>query len=112
MRKAGALTNSSGLTSKQRYDLKRRKEQGWRGWYNTARWREIRARVLAEQPICRICQKARSQVVDHIEKHGGDRRKFFAGPFWGLCKACHDSHKQRWEKGNSRPIGPDGWPTN
>lgn len=96
---------------KQRYDAKRQATQPWRSLYSTKEWKRIRAEVLARQPVCRICRKAKSDTVDHVQKHGGDRIKFFAGPFMGLCASCHNSHKQSWEKGNTRPIGPDGWPT-
>lgn len=33
---------------------------------NTAAWRSLRLRVLAEEPVCRICWEAPSTEVDHI----------------------------------------------
>lgn len=32
----------------------------------TAAWRRVRAAVLAEQPICQMCWRARADTVDHI----------------------------------------------
>lgn len=80
--------------------------------YNTPEWRAIRREVLARDPVCRFCKKEKSTTVDHIERHRGDPAKFFRGPFQGLCKRCHDSIKQIWEKSKRPPIGPDGWPIN
>lgn len=96
---------------KRRYDAKRAVTQPWRAWYRSPEWKKIRAEVLKRQPICNICRKAKSDTVDHVRKHGGDRVKFFAGPFQGVCASCHNGPKQAWEKGNTRPIGVDGWPT-
>lgn len=39
-------------------------------------------------------------VVDHIIPHKGDRHLFWDSDNWqSLCKHCHDSHKQRMERG-------------
>ena len=97
--------------SDRAFDAKRRESQPWRSLYSTARWRAIRKAVLEAQPICRICNTAKSDTVDHVEKHSGDPVKFYAGPFQALCALCHNSLKQSWEKGRSQPIGLDGWPT-
>lgn len=88
----------------------------WSHLYNDVQWRKLRARQLRDDPLCRMC-KARGQITlaticDHIEPHKGDIEKFWAGPFQSLCKPCHDSDKQRIEKGGKpKPfIGLDGWP--
>lgn len=51
-------------------------------------------------------------VCDHVDPHRGDEVKFFSGPFQSLCADCHDTDKQRIERGGkARPvIGADGWP--
>lgn len=53
-----------------------------------------------------------AKVCDHIEPHKGDPDKFWSGPFQSLCKAHHDSDKQRLEKSGRRTvqIGIDGYP--
>ncbi len=88
----------------------------WAHLYNDVQWRKLRARQLRDEPLCRMC-KARGKITpaticDHIEPHKGDIKKFWAGPFQSLCKTCHDSDKQRIEKGGKpKPfIGLDGWP--
>jgi 5-methylcytosine-specific restriction enzyme A len=45
-------------------------------------------------------------VCDHVEPHGGDVVKFWAGPFQTLCKRCHDGEKQRLEHLSKRSIRP------
>jgi hypothetical protein len=38
-------------------------------------------------------------LVDHIDPHRGDMKKFWDSANWqSLCKPCHDSIKQRFEK--------------
>lgn len=55
--------------------------------------------------------KTRAAIVDHVERHRGDRARFFGGPFQSLCKPCHDRAKQQQEKlGYSTKIGADGLP--
>jgi hypothetical protein len=42
-------------------------------------------------------------LVDHIQPHRGDPVLFWdsKGNWAGLCKPCHDSDKQRQEKGGA-----------
>jgi 5-methylcytosine-specific restriction endonuclease McrA len=50
-------------------------------------------------------------VVDHITPHKGDAALFWDPANWQpLCKRCHDSTKQRLEKGGKAPLQftPDG----
>lgn len=46
-------------------------------------------------------------VVDHIEPHKGDQKKFWDKTnHQALCKPCHDSHKRRLEK-SGKVVGCD-----
>ena len=51
-------------------------------------WATIRALVLAEEPICRICGVAPSREVDHIVplRQGGTHAR---ANLRGLCIRCH-----------------------
>lgn len=99
-----------GMTKAQ--ERARRSRHKWRSWYGTKQWAIIKARVKRDQPICAICKRRPTTIVDHVEPHRGDRVKFFSGPFQGLCKRCHDSGKQAREKRGNKKIGKDGWPIN
>lgn len=83
-------------------------------WYKTAKWQRLRAEQLHAHPLCAMCKPKTvvASVCDHIEPHGGDEHKFWNGPFQSLCSTCHNSDKQRIEKGGKpRPrIGLNGWP--
>lgn len=87
----------------------------WRSWYTTPEWQSIRAQQLAIEPWCRFCARdgirTKATTVDHVERHNGDRGRFFGGPFQSLCKPCHDREKQGQElRGYSTKIGADGLP--
>ncbi len=67
---------------------------GWARWKLTHRgdpyggeWRQIRARVLAEEPRCRMCG-AKATHVDHIQpiSRGGTHAR---SNLRGLCARCH-----------------------
>ena len=103
------------MQSKQAIDARRAVNRPWRAWYGTARWKRLRAYVLANEPVCRMCKAARSTVCDHVTLHNGDPLKFWGGPFQALCAPCHNSTKQAMEAlTRSRKKGPiigaDGWP--
>lgn len=84
--------------------------------YRTPRWRAIRKSQLQIEPLCRLCYKngivKLANICDHIEPHRGNMVKFWNGPFQSLCKHCHDSYKQAFEKSGKqyRKIGVDGYP--
>ena len=93
-------------------DRERAKVQPWRGWYNLARWRRLKRRVLERDDYtCRqtgvlLVGKApapNSPVVDHIVEHEGDPDLFWAeGNLQSVSKAWHDSEKQRLERAARR----------
>lgn len=107
--------------SGRRWDQRSDQAQAYRRLYKTARWQKLRARQLAEHPLCVMCadqgRVTPATVCDHVDpktKMNPDR--FFDGPFQSLCDdpryRCHSSGKQRIEKGGKPrvTIGIDGWP--
>lgn len=78
----------------------------WRRLYKTARWQELRLRILlrdlltCQRPGCGFTTADTSQLVcDHREPHRGDERLFWdEDNLWTLCKPCHDGWKQRLEQ--------------
>ena len=85
----------------------------------------MRAQQLARYPYCQCphhqYQKVLAEVVDHVDPHRGDARRFWnAGNLQSMSKQCHDSMKQSQERGGSgfdkgcntdgTPLNPDhGW---
>lgn len=93
------------------------------------RWQQARADHLRRNPLCVFCRdKGRAvaaSVVDHIKaprlgdaKLSGDAeriaeawRLFWDRTNWqSLCKLCHDSTKQRMEKGGRLGCSDSGLP--
>lgn len=70
-----------------------------RRWYRTDLWLRLRALVLQEEPICKLClvqgRTVPSTDVDHIVKHEGKHERFFdRNNLQGLCHACHSRKTQ------------------
>ena len=88
-------------------DRQRRDTLPWRAWYKTARWQKLRWSVLVRDLFpCRECGRITADtsqlVADHKQPHRGDERLFWdAENLQCLCKTCHDSTKQRMEKGGT-----------
>lgn len=84
--------------------------------YNKKRWKDRRKAQLEREPFCRhhlerFSVRVLATVADHIQPHRGDEHLFFNGPLQSLCKHCHDSYKQRFEKsGNEVGCTEDGMP--
>lgn len=83
-------------------------------WYRTARWKQLRARHLQHEPLCRYCKAAgyvvEATVADHIIPHKGDSYLFWHGELQSLCASHHSGTKQAEEAGRPlRQIGLDGY---
>lgn len=71
-----------------------------RRWYGTARWRQLRARVLvAAHYVCADCGRVAVDLeVDHIVPHRGVRALFWArSNVQALCSSCHAIKTNRGE---------------
>ena len=81
----------------------------WRGWYKLARWKAVpnglRWRTLLRDIFtCQMCGKVEADtsqlVADHKMPHRGDEGLFWSDAnVWCICAHCHNSTKQRIEKG-------------
>lgn len=90
-----------------RYIQQRRK------WYGLARWKKLRAMVLASNPRCAICGIARATQCDHIV-HSNDNARFWditnLRPACALCNnrlGAMARHALR-RTGTGRPVRPGG----
>ena len=81
------------------------RDEAGRHWYQSARWRKLRERILSIDPLCRHCMARESRPVpatevDHIDRHGGDAIKFWSGRnLQPLCAPCH-ARKTTIERGH------------
>jgi hypothetical protein len=70
-------------------------------------WRDLRASVLREQPLCRRCQRVGKLTpatdVDHIDNDPTNNER---GNLQGLCHECH-SRKTQADMGNLVRYGCD-----
>jgi 5-methylcytosine-specific restriction protein A len=71
----------------------------------------IRNRVLVEQPVCQVCQRAPSEQVDHktpVSQGGTDD----PDNLQGICIKCHKikTRKDLGFKTNPIKVGIDGYP--
>ena len=59
--------------------------------YNTTKWKEVRKRVLAEEPVCHWCKRAPSTQADHIVEldRGGD--PYERTNLVGSCQKCNSA---------------------
>ena len=70
---------------------------------NSARWRRLRAYVLAREPLCRHCGNVATDV-DHISGDPSDNREANLQP---LCHSCHSHKTGRERAGLSMVHGCD-----
>lgn len=105
------------LERNREHDAKRRKEQPWRAWYFTARWRANRIAQLRKQPLCERCfsngEVKEATVAHHIQRHSGNPKLFWDPTnLASSCDDCHNVDEQRIERGGKarQRIGSDGWP--
>ncbi len=60
-------------------------------FYGTARWKRLRAKVLANNPICSVCHAVAATAVDHVE-HRDDNSSFWdIHNLRPICKSCNSS---------------------
>src|SRR5690606_16294635 len=83
-------------------------------FYRSAQWKALRATVLAEEPVCRICSNEPATVVDHID---GNWRNNSRGNLRGLGVRCERRRTARQHAakarnkylsaGSEKPLSPN-----
>lgn len=70
-------------------DRSRRRREVTKGIFKTKRWLLQRERVLAEQPICAICESKIAEEIDHIIPLSRGGAPYARTNLRGLCRDCH-----------------------
>lgn len=93
------------LAPSERTEMQERKLfSPWRDWYKTARWRELRLKVLERDGYqcqrCGLIEPRSSQLIaNHKTPHRGDETLFWhEDNLETVCKPCHDGPIQREER--------------
>ena len=74
-----------------------------RKWYGLARWKKLRAMVLASNPRCAICGIARATQCDHIV-HSKDNARFW--DITNLRPACALCNNRLGAKARHADVTP------
>ena len=66
-------------------------------FYNSARWRALRAQVLNEFPLCQDCESVEATIGHHvIERSVRPDLELVRSNIRSLCDSCHNAtHKGR-----------------
>ena len=57
--------------------------------YSTKRWKELRAQVLAEEPVCHWCRKKPSTQADHVIELAAGGDPYDRLGIVGSCASCN-----------------------
>jgi 5-methylcytosine-specific restriction endonuclease McrA len=66
-------------------------------FYNSARWRKLKAEKLADDPVCERCKAdgrivAATHVHHKVERHIDPARELDKTNLESLCAPCHSAH--------------------
>ena len=78
-----------------------RKDPEQARFYGSKEWKQTRARVKREEPVCRICRANPTSTVDHID---GDYRNRARSNLRGLCGTCEASRTGRQHRAKQGPF--------
>lgn len=81
---------------------------------NSKRWKAIRAQVLAEQPLCPICERqGRIEPAVEVDHRDNDSHNNARENLWGLCTPHHSEKtnaEMRGETWKVKGCDANGWP--
>lgn len=86
--------------------MKRYTRQRSRGLHtDSKRWRAIRAQVLAEQPLCPICERqGRVEPAVEVDHRDNDSHNNARENLWGLCKPHHTAKTSAEMRGQTWKV--------
>ena len=103
------------LERQKEYNRNRRSKK--HAFYYTQAWKDARAAYRAKHPICEICGKAKSVIVDHIVELSDGCDPWDENNFQALCIACHNKKtvREKWDRtvrtsdGDLLVLAEDAW---
>lgn len=57
--------------------------------YSTKKWRELRAQVLREEPVCHWCGRRPSTQADHVVELARGGAPYDRSNLVGACRQCN-----------------------
>lgn len=70
---------------------------------HASKWRNIRAAILREEPICRVCHTNLATQVDHIVPHAEGGSEWDRANLQPICDGCHQAKtRQEAQRGRDR----------
>lgn len=67
-----------------------RRENSNRSFYTSPEWRRARKHYIELHPLCEICHRQVSTVVDHIKPINQGGEPLDESNFQALCASCHN----------------------
>ncbi len=72
---------------------------------DSATWKRIRAQVLREEPICRMCRsKGRTTPANEVDHIDGDPNNHAPNNLQALCSRCHTVKSMRETRNSPLPV--------
>ncbi len=98
----GEARDAKAKSDREQYRQSRKGSSSERGY--GYRWQKLRARFLAQHPVCAECLKegriTMATDVDHIRPHKGEPELMWnEGNLQALCHACHSRKTAREDGG-------------
>jgi len=78
-------------------------------FYHSVEWKRMRRRILARDPICQLCRRVPSVIVDHIVPISVGGCRLCEDNLQGVCRSCHnektreDEREGRGRKNQGKP---------
>jgi len=80
------------------------RSQASKQFYNSKQWKIVRNKVIANEPLCRICKDSEAKEVDHIVEIKDGGSKLDIDNLQPLCKLCHSKKTAEEVKHRSKCV--------
>jgi len=82
----------------------------WQDLYNSKDWKNLRAKVLEDSPVCQKCGLNQATEVHHIIPHKGDLNLFLdPNNLAALCHSCHCEETRKEAQQRGKEASQEYW---